>query len=267
MPVLGTFQALREAVQTRTGSAIEVVFDPDAVQLVDRALAEGGTLLLGECHGVAENPAIIRALVDRFAIGTVALEWPAELSGVVDRWAHDGELIDDELLWLGDGRVTAEHLVALRELMRDGVKIALFDRGYSASSSTWSARDHRLAEAALAATETCDRALVVAGNAHTPLTDTRHGTPMGVWIARARPGVQQVAINYGSGRLFNLGEQMLPDRFAAEPTARLCVADGCLELRLPRATAASVACRIDGAAATTAHPTESWPRGTVRGGS
>jgi len=246
---------------------MEVVFDPDAVQLVDRALAEAGTLLLGECHGVAENPAIIRALVDRFGIGTVALEWPAELWSVVDRWAQGGELIDDERLWLGDGRVTVEHLVTLRELIRDGVKVALFDHGDTPSSPSWSARDRALAEAALAATEACDGALVVAGNAHTPLSDTRHGTPMGVWIARARPGVAQVLINYCSGSVFNFGEQMFPDRFATEPTARLCVTDGCLELRLPRATAATVAFRTDGAATTTVQPPGPQRRGTVRSGS
>ena len=252
MPALRTFQALRDAAGRRPTRNLDVVFDQDAVQLAGRALADSGTLLLGECHGVAENPAIIRALVDRFAIGTVALEWPAELSGVLGRWAQDGELIDDELLWLGDGRVTAEHLVALRELMRDGVRIALFDRGHAPLRPTWSERDRALAEMALLVTQDCDRALVVAGNAHTPLTDTPHGTPMGAWISRSRPGVREIAIAYGSGRCFNLGERTFPDRFAAESTVRLCVTECTLELRLPRATAASVAYRTDRAGATIA---------------
>jgi hypothetical protein len=239
MPVVSSLPEFREAIVAGTAASLSVTFDPDAELLARRALIESGMLLLGECHGVAENASIITALAERLQIETVALEWPAELEPILQRFVDAGALEDDPLLWLGDGRVTAEHFVALRGLMRAGFSVRLIDRGFAPRRS-WSERDRELADAALAATTGSERTLVVAGNAHTPTNETELGTPMGAWIARARPTTRTIVIQYGSGSFFNFGRHALSDRFANEPDVCLRVEDGDLELRLPRATAATV---------------------------
>jgi hypothetical protein len=239
MPVVSSFPEFREAVLAGTAASLSVTFDADAELLARRALIESGMLLLGECHGVAENASIIVALAERLEIETVALEWPAELEPVVQRFVDGGELEDHPLLWLGDGRVTAEHAVVLRALARAGVGVRLIDRGFAPRRS-WSERDRALADAALAATTGSERTLVVAGNAHTSRTETELGTPMGAWITQARPAARTIVIEYGSGSLFNFGLHALPDRFANEHRVCLRVENGDLQLRLPRATAATV---------------------------
>ena len=52
--------------------------------------------------------------------------------------------------------------------------------------------------------------LVVAGNAHTRLTTTSNGVPMGAWLARSRPGLRTVTIRYGHGGFYNLGSRRFP---------------------------------------------------------
>ena len=46
--------------------------------------------------------------------------------------------------------------------------------------------------------------LAVAGNAHTPTSHTRRGVPLGACLARQRPGVREIRVNYGSGQYYNL---------------------------------------------------------------
>jgi hypothetical protein len=55
------------------------------------------------------------------------------------------------------------------------------------------------------------RTLVVAGNAHTPTRRSRLGVPLGACLARQRPGVREIRINYRSGQFYNIQ----PRRFSA----------------------------------------------------
>ncbi len=121
MPVISTFTAFRDAVRAGRSEVVDLGCEPDAERMARQTLRESGMLLLGECHGVAENAAIIGALVARLEVDTLALEWPVELGAVVDRFLTHGELADHPLWWLGDGRVTAEHLIALSALADGGV--------------------------------------------------------------------------------------------------------------------------------------------------
>ena len=58
---------------------------PDLLSLArNENLKPGLGALLGEVHGVAENPQLMRALLETFGIGTIALEWHQELETVVD---------------------------------------------------------------------------------------------------------------------------------------------------------------------------------------
>jgi hypothetical protein len=131
---------------------------------------ESGLLLLGEAHGVRENPLIARALMQAFGLHGLALEWHEDLASV----AAAGPL-----------------------------RLSLFDGTIEAGWS-WSQRDEAMARRILAAPAAGAGTLVVAGNAHTPITGTRLGLPLGACIARQRPGVREIRISYGAGRCYNI---------------------------------------------------------------
>jgi hypothetical protein len=84
------------------------------------------------------------------------------------------------------------------------------------------------------------RTLVVAGNAHTPVSPIELGVPMGAHLAQGRPGVREIRINYCGGYYYNLR----PGRFApAGPQrrqVRLYQHDDALVLDLPSASEAVV---------------------------
>ena len=47
------------------------------------------------------------------------------------------------------------------------------------------------------------RTLVVAGNAHTPVSPIELGVPMGARLAGQRPGIREIRISYGAGSSWN----------------------------------------------------------------
>ena len=66
-----------------------------------------------------------------------------------------------------------------------------------------------MAERILNAQAPATRTLVIAGNAHTALTPTMLGVPLGARLAEWRPGVREIRIRYGNGTYYNLS----PKRF------------------------------------------------------
>ena len=128
-------------------------------------------------------------------------------------------------VWGGDGRLSAGHLVVLRRLAAAGVGVTLMDGalvleprrpGETAAARDrrwWSERDAAMADRVLAAPEVPGGRLVVAGSLHTRLeplhvSDPRAaqiGVPMGVEVARRRPGLCSIECVYGTGHFYNLG--------------------------------------------------------------
>ena len=115
MPALASRAEFRQAVADFPVEELEVAAEPAAQAEAERSLAESGFLLLGEVHGVWENPLIIAALLRSFGLASLALEWPAELAPVISAFLAGEALADDPQLWSGDGRITAGHLAVLRE--------------------------------------------------------------------------------------------------------------------------------------------------------
>lgn len=192
-------EALAQAV---AGFVVEdLELDPAAVAAARRSVEESGLLLLGEVHGVRENPLLAGALMRVFGLRRLALEWPEDLTPVIETFQATGTLEDHWLLWTGDGRITAGHLAVLAERPAAGpVQVMLFDgAGWS-----WSDRDEAMARRILAAAPPGTRTLVAAGNAHTHAEPTKLGVPMGAWLAQKRPGVREIHINYGDGRYYNM---------------------------------------------------------------
>ena len=172
MPALASLAEFRQAVADFPAGELEITAEPAARAAAERSLAESGFLLLGEVHGVRENPLIIAALLRSLGLTSLALEWPAELAPVISAFLAGEALADDPQLWSGDGRITAGHLAALRGLAAAGpLELTLLDgalpveRGMADAS--WSDRDAAMARRLLAGTGAGPGTLVVAGNAHT----------------------------------------------------------------------------------------------------
>ncbi|HUZ88092.1 MAG TPA: hypothetical protein VNF26_14190 [Candidatus Baltobacterales bacterium] len=178
-------------------------FDSRAERDLQQALERTGLLLLGEVHGVAENAAVIYALFVRFGFRALALEWPAD----VDLKAtHRSE----------DGRVTREYFTLLRTLQAEESleQLILFD---DPGDGTWGGRDAAMAARLLAALQPGVPTLAVMGNLHSRTRSHRHGEPLGLHVARARPGVPEARITYVGGGFYNFGTK----RFRHWPLRRL----------------------------------------------
>jgi hypothetical protein len=232
-------EAFLQAAAGFVVAGLELEAEPSAAGAARRSLDDSGLLLLGEVHGVRENPLLIRALMQMLGLTSLALEWPDDLAPAVAAFLAGETLADHPMLWSGDGRITAGHLAVLAERAAAGpLELTLFDGAIEAGWS-WSQRDEAMAARILAAAAG-NRTLAVAGNAHTPVSPTELGVPMGACLARRRPGVREIRINYGGGRYYNLR----PGRFApAGPRgrqARLYLRDDALVVDLPSASEAVV---------------------------
>ncbi len=78
MPSVASLKALERAVAQFELGELELAIEPPALHAVRRSLGESGLLLLGEVHGVRENPLIARALVRAFGLN--ALAWSGPMS-------------------------------------------------------------------------------------------------------------------------------------------------------------------------------------------
>jgi hypothetical protein len=238
MASVASLAEFRRAVAGFRVTDLPVAIEPAARAAVQRSVDESGLLLLGEIHGVAENPLLIRALLAEFGLSGLALEWPAELAPVVSAFLAGQPLPEHWLLWPGDGRITAGHLAVLRDRAAAGpLRLTLFDGPIRAGAS-WSERDAAMAARVLAGTG--PGTLVVAGNAHTPVRATELGVPMGTLLAQRRPGVAEIRICYAGGGYYNVGPRRFarPGRPGRAP--ELSLRDGRLILELPSATEAVV---------------------------
>ena len=241
MPTVASLEALEHAAAEFEVGDIRLVIEPPALTAARRSLDATGLLLLGEVHGVRENPLVIRALMVALGLTGLALEWQDELTPVIGGYLAGGPLADNITLWFGDGRITAGHLAVLRERAAAGpFDLTLFD-GVVDADWSWSRRDEAMAERILARTTTASGTLTVAGNAHTPTEPSSLGLPLGAQLARQRPGVCAIRIKYGGGRFYNLEPRRFRPRVNVRRSRiRLRQQRGHLVLYLPDASEAIV---------------------------
>ena len=240
MPCVTSLGTLHRAVAEFAVTGPALVIEPPARAAAERSLDSAGLLLLGEVHGVRENPLLIRALMQAFGLTSLALEWPEDLASAIRAFLAGQALADHWFVWGGDGRMTAGHLAVLAERAAAvPLELIMFDGAIGADWS-WSQRDEAMARRILAASAPGARTLVVAGNAHTPTSPIELGVPMGARLAGQRPGVREIRISYGSGGCYNDGPRQ-STRHADQPgTIRLYQHDSELVLDLPLATEAVV---------------------------
>jgi len=240
VPCIESLDAFRRAVDEFAVEDLGLTVEPAALAAAERSLDSSGLLLLGEMHGVRENPLIIRALMQSFGLTGLALEWPDDLAPVTGAFLAGQPLADHTSLWGGDGRMTAGHLAVLSERSKAGpLEVILFD-GIIGADWSWSQRDEAMARRLLAGSPSGARTLAVAGNAHTPTSPTDLGVPLGACVARQRPGIREIRIRYGSGHFWNFGSRQFASRPSAEGPVRLYEDAGELALDLPVATEAVV---------------------------
>jgi hypothetical protein len=240
VPCVASLDAFHKAVADFAVEDLGLVIEPAALAAAGRSLDSAGLLLLGEMHGVRENPLLIRALMQAFGLTSLALEWPDDLAPVIQAFLAGQMLADHRWLWGGDGRITAGHLAVLAERAAAGpLQIILFD-GVMGAGWSWSQRDEAMARRLLAASPLAARTLAVAGNAHTPTSPTDLGVPLGAWLARQRPGIREIRIRYGGGSFWNSRPCRFARRASPDGRARLHQDTGELVLDLPLATEAVV---------------------------
>jgi hypothetical protein len=240
VPCVASLDAFHRAIDEFAVEDLGLAAEPAALAAAQRSLDSCGLLLLGEMHGVRENPLVIRAVMQAFGLTSLALEWPDELAPVVRAFLAGEPLADHPWLWGGDGRITAGHLAVLSERSKAGpVGVILFD-GVIGAGWSWSQRDEAMARSLLAGSPPTARTLAVAGNAHTPTSPTDLGVPLGACLARQRPGIREIQIRYGSGRFWNFKSRRFASRASAQGPVRLYEDSGELVLDLPLATEALV---------------------------
>ena len=239
VPCVTSLDALHRAVAEFAVTDPGLAIEPLALAAGRRSLDSAGLLLLGEIHGVRENPLLIRALMQALGLTSLALEWPEDLAPMIRAFLVGQTLADHWFVWGGDGRITAGHLAVLAERAAGPLDLILFD-GPIGEDWSWSQRDEAMARRLLAASGPGTRTLAVAGNAHTPTSPTELGVPMGTWLARQRPGVREIRIRYGGGGFYNGGSRQFARCADLPDEIRLSQHDGELVLDLPLATEAVV---------------------------
>jgi hypothetical protein len=80
VPCVASLDAFRQAVAGFEVEDLGLVIEPAALAAAGRSLDSAGLQLLGEMHGVRENPLLIRALMQAFGLTSLALEWPDDLA-------------------------------------------------------------------------------------------------------------------------------------------------------------------------------------------
>lgn len=90
---MSTVEELDRAAADFAVADLSLVIEPPALAAARRSLEESGLLLLGEVHGVRENPLVIRSLMRAFGLSGLALEWPEDLAPVAESFLAGGRLM------------------------------------------------------------------------------------------------------------------------------------------------------------------------------
>ena len=218
------------AVQAFDATPLGLQVEPDADAAVQESLRRTGRVLLGEGHGIAQTPGACGELIAWFGQGGIALEWHEDLRPWLDRWITHG--VFGRPCWGRPGgwgleRRRPAHRGALGWAAPVGSRrTADHPDGRNAGHSP-ATRGERGGDGS-AVVERAGRGdgrpgsrrpvppggrLVVAGDLHTrleplPTSDpigAEIGVPMGVELARRRPGLCSIDCVYGPGQFYNLG--------------------------------------------------------------
>jgi hypothetical protein len=198
----------------------DVGFDPAMLARAEKAVADGGVLIVGEPHGVRETPSVFYALATALGTRAVAFEWShEEMDEPVQAFLRSGSF-EFERLWslpasaeffCGDGRIAAGHFALLQRLCREERldQVVVFDRLDPEPVEDWEAqvrvREPEMAARLLAEWDRRLPLVVLTGAFHAQL-EAPQGEPMAAYLARELPGLQPAMLDYASGFSWSRGE-------------------------------------------------------------
>ena len=203
-------RAFIEAVEQIHIEEIPAEFDELATLQLAENLERTKLFLLGEIHGVKENPDIIYTLYKKFGFRNIALEWHPKLRVTAEQFLKTGNIDFAAIQDSPDGRITAGHFGLLKRLRNEGLlrRLICFDAG----GKSWNERDAQMAQCILGSLAD-DTTLVVAGGLHTKTQpfelpeEPAHAHPMGESIKNRIADVASGKIEYLSGTYHNYGVQ------------------------------------------------------------
>jgi len=200
-----------EAIKNTEIAEIDTEFDEKSMEALVSELSRAKLFLLGEIHGVKENPDILYTIFKKFGFKQLALEWDKKLQAQIAKFLETGELDFETIKESRDGRITAGHFALFKKLRDEGLLGALVcfdDDALLLSPESWDARDANMAEK-IVANLTDGATLVVAGDAHTGVApiNFRDGKgehhPMGERVKEQIPEVPSGRIKILTGRIYN----------------------------------------------------------------
>lgn len=215
-------EAFRRAIEATTIQELPTIIDQRLLNKLKATVQRTGLVLLGEIHGVQENPLIIYTLIKHLGCRGLALEWRGSLKSVVQAFIETGQLAYDAIEDTQDGRITAGHFALLRQLHTEGLleQLILFDIDFQQwlvdthPRNFWNKRDTMMATNILTEKAADVPLLVVSGNAHIRLSlrDRLLMTlqmqnipkPMGEHIRARLPATPSIIIKYLSGHYHNI---------------------------------------------------------------
>ncbi|MEQ1561711.1 MAG: hypothetical protein ABL899_03270 [Nitrospira sp.] len=147
-------------------------FDDDAVSSMVDDIVAGHVFVLGEVHGVKENPSILYTLIKKFGFRQIGIEWDKELQRAVDLFQTEGVVDFSAIMNSSDGRITAGYFNLLKRVKEEGLVDSVF---FFDDKDSWGRRDEVMAQEIIGATADNIPTIVIAGNAHAELKDIREG--------------------------------------------------------------------------------------------
>ena len=207
-----------KSIQTTQVTEIQTIFDSDALQAARKQLDDTGIFLMGETHGVLENPDIYYTLMRKLQCRALALEWEEELSPTIEHFLQTDKLLIDEILGnSSDGRITPGHFSLLKRLQKENMleKLILYDPmlflSTADSNKGAEIRDEGMAKNILSSLKPSVPTLITAGSFHTLTNETGEdgsfaaNISLGVHLKRKFPNLQSGRIEYLSGSYSNYG--------------------------------------------------------------
>ncbi len=174
---------------------IETEFDPDATNSLIDDIVGGASFVVGEMHGVKENPSIVYTLIKKFGFRQLGIEWDKENQRVVDLFQNEGALDYNTIMNSCDGRITAGYFSMLKKVKDEGLVDSVF---FFDDKDSWNRRDEVMAEEIIGKTANGLPTLIIAGSAHADLRDIREGD------GTVHPSMVKFLEN--KGKAFSLGE-------------------------------------------------------------
>lgn len=230
-------------------------FDPEAEATFAEALKQTGLCLLGEVHGVAQNPAIIYTLMQRFNLSSLALEWPnskdnPDLRLHLEEFLSGKPLNPEVLVDKEFGTMTLGHFALLRKLKEEQRlnNLILFN----SEGDTWNGRDKKMAQVIEREFKAQFPTIVVCGNLHAltqkinledleeELNLPKENEPMGYVLSQKLGPIPSIRINYRRGEFYNRGVQSFYEQPVIEKARFYKDEDGTFVFDLPEAKASEI---------------------------